>query len=300
MHAAYGMPPAGLVAVPAGAVQCSPLVPGSAAIEDAAVGAFESIVMLAPRATLERRFAVAHALRALRPAGLFTVLAAKKLGGARLRDELQRMGCCPDEVSRQHHRICTCRRPEEVSGLDEAIRDGGPRFIEAIGMWSQPGIFSWDRVDAGSALLIGHLPSLSGRGADLGCGIGVLSKAVLVQTSVTHITLIDIDRRAIEAARRNLEPSRCSLLWADLLSMQARPQGLDFVVMNPPFHDGGSEDQDLGRAFIRHAAGMLRAGGICLLTANRHLPYEAAMKPLFSTVTLLAQDDGFKVYSARK
>ena len=34
-------------------------------------------------------------------------------------------------------------------------------------------------------------------------------------------------------------------------------QDLDFVVMNPPFHDGGTEDRSLGEAFIRRAAAVL-------------------------------------------
>ena len=34
------------------------------------------------------------------------------------------------------------------------------------------------------------------------------------------------------------------------------------------------------------------------LVANRHLPYEAALRALFSTVALRAQRDGFKVYEA--
>ena len=45
---------------------------------------------------------------------------------------------------------------------------------------------------------------------------------------------------------------------------------------------------------------MLRSGGVCLLTANRHLPYEAVMKPLFSQITLLAQERGYKIYAAVK
>ena len=42
------------------------------------------------------------------------------------------------------------------------------------GSWlSQPGIFSWDRIDDGSALLAAHLPDdFAGTVADFGCGWG--------------------------------------------------------------------------------------------------------------------------------
>ena len=76
--------------------------------------------------------------------------------------------------------------------------------------------------------------------------------------------------------------------------------GLDFVVMNPPFHDSGIEDKALGQTFIQRAAAQLRSGGSCWLTANRHLPYEAILKPLFRRVTLVAEADGYKIYQAQK
>jgi 16S rRNA (guanine1207-N2)-methyltransferase len=75
---------------------------------------------------------------------------------------------------------------------------------------------------------------------------------------------------------------------------------LDFVVMNPPFHDGGAEDRALGIAFIEAAARMLAKRGVCWLVANRHLPYEAALAGVFATVTVRAEGGGYKIFEARK
>jgi 16S rRNA (guanine1207-N2)-methyltransferase len=300
MHVVHGSPPSALVAVPANATQVSPLLPGSSLLEAMPDASADGLTMLAPRGTLERRYVIAHGLRALRPGAPFTVLAPKKQGGTRLHEELSGFGCASVDDARQHHRICTGVRAEGLIGIETAIADGAPRLVEAIGLWSQPGVFSWDRIDPGTALLIRHLPALKGRGADLGCGIGVLARAVLALPQVQHVTLVDIDRRAVEAARRNVEAARSTLLWADATASRAVPGGLDFVVMNPPFHDGGTHDQNLGRAFIARAADRLRDGGLCVLVANRHLPYEAAMAPLFAHVDQVVQDEGYKIYVARK
>ena len=78
----YGHPPADLAAVPDGAVQLSPLVPGSAVLEDLAPGALGSLTVLAPPGTLERRAALALGLRALPPGASLTVLAPKEIGRA--------------------------------------------------------------------------------------------------------------------------------------------------------------------------------------------------------------------------
>ena len=112
------------------------------------------------------------------------------------------------------------------------------------------------------------------------------------------MTLVDIDRRAIGAARRNAIDPRTEFDWRDI--RQVTLNDLDFVIMNPPFHDGGAEDRSLGEAFIRRAAASLRPGGVCLLVANRHLPYEAHLKTLFASARLVEQGDGFKIYEAHR
>lgn len=296
-HALYGRPPA-VFDPPADATQTSPLIPGSADLAGFAPGQLDSVTMLAPPGALERRHVLALALRALKAGGRLDVVAPKDKGGSRLRKELTAFGLEVEETARAHHRRCVAVRPEVVNGLDEAIAAGGLQRLGDLGLWSQPGVFSWDRVDPGSALLVAHLPPMAGAGADLGCGVGYLARAVLDSPTVTQLTLIDIDRRAIEAARRNVEDPRAAFLQADV--RQAQLEGLDFIVTNPPFHDAGAEDRGLGQRFIERAAGMLRPGGVLWLVANRHLPYEAALRAAFRTGRVVAETGGYKLFEARK
>lgn len=296
----YGNPPAELADVPREAVQFSPLMPGSAALERERQASLAAMAMLAPPGTIERRHDIAQALRALQPGGQLTVMAPKDKGGSRLAKELKAFGCEFSETALRHHRICVCERPQDLSALDEAIAEGAPRLVEETGLWSQPGVFSWNRVDPGSALLLKHLPPLSGRGADLGCGVGYLARAVMEMPAVEALAMVDIDRRAVEAAARNITDPRATISWADVRKAGTIPEGLDFIVMNPPFHDGGAEDRSLGQAFVRRAAESLRKGGRLWLTANRHLPYEDHLKTLFARADLVAEAEGFKIYEARK
>ena len=190
----YGVPPAEVLDLPVKAIQFSPLIPGASALELQGDGTLTSMTMLAPPGTLERRYAMALALRAVAPGGSFSALAPKDRGGTRLRKELQAFGCNVEETARRHHRIVVCARPTNVTGVDEALLNGGPQLAAGLDLCSQPGVFSWDRIDPGTALLMQHLPALSGRGADIGCGIGILARAVLASAKVEQITLIDIDR----------------------------------------------------------------------------------------------------------
>ena len=294
--AVYGILPADVVDAPQGATQFSPLMPGASSLEQQSDGSLASLTMLAPPGTLERRYVIAEALRALAPQAPFTILAPNDRGGTRLRKELQAFGCTVEESARRHHRIVTGTRPEKPTGIADALEQGGPRLIDDLGVWSQPGVFSWDRLDPGTAMLIAHLPPLKGRGADFGCGIGLLAHATLASPEVTEMTLVDIDRRAIECAQHNVGDPRTRFLWADLRS--ADLTGLDFVVMNAPFHDAGAEDKSLAQQFVTRAAKALGKGGVCFMVANRHLPYEAILKPAFKRAELLIETGGYKIYEA--
>jgi 16S rRNA (guanine1207-N2)-methyltransferase len=298
--AVYGFPPLDVADVPGGAIQVSPLVAGSTDLAELPEGSLDEIVVQAPAGAAERRYVLALALRALKVEGRLTALAPKDRGGLRMKKELTAFGCTIGESAKRHHRICVTLKPQAATGLDAAIAEGAPRRLDGDGLWTQPGVFSWDRLDPGSALLLKSLPPMSGAGVDLGCGIGILSHAILTSPKVTRLTLVDLDRRAVEAARRNVVEPRAEILWADARRGAELLSGLDFVVTNPPFHEGGGEDKSLGQAFIKAAAAMLRKSGVLWLVANRHLPYEAVLNEHFKTVRPVADAGGFKVYEARK
>ncbi len=299
LYGVFGAPPLDLAEPATGARQFSPLLPGSLALEEVPPGRLAGLVMSAVPGTLERRRDLALMLRALAPGAPFTVLAPKDMGGGRLRNELAGFGCTVEDTARRHHRICTGVRPETLGNVEEAVDAGAPRRLADLGLWSQPGIFSWDRLDTGTALLLDALPVLSGTGADFGCGIGTLAHGVLASPKVAALHLVDLDRRAIEAARRNVDDARASFHWADVRAGLAFGD-LDFVVSNPPFHDAGTEDKHLGASFIERAAAALRRGGQFWMVANRHLPYETLLAKLFRRVTPVGEAQGFKIMSAQR
>jgi 16S rRNA (guanine1207-N2)-methyltransferase len=294
----HGRPP--LVFDPPGAAtQVSPLIPGSTALESFAPRSVDTAMLYAPPGVLERRYLLALTLKALKVGGRLDVMAAKDKGGSRLSKELKAFGVEVAESSKAHHRRCVVIRPEVLTGIDDAIAAGAPRQVEGLEAWSQPGIFAWDRVDAGTALLAEHLPPMKGAGVDLGCGYGALATVVLRSEAVTGLKLVDLDRRAIEAAQKNVVDPRATFDWIDARNLEAAGD-MDFVVSNPPFHDGGTEDKRLGQAFIQKAAVLLHKGGVAWIVANRHLPYEAELNTAFKRVTMVADRGGYKLFEAVK
>ena len=76
------------------------------------------------------------------------------------------------------------------------------------------GVFSMERVDHGSDILIHAVieqeAALTGTVIDLGCGYGAIGVAVAAVYPQVKMSMIDVNDRAMELARRNAEKNGVS------------------------------------------------------------------------------------------
>jgi 16S rRNA (guanine1207-N2)-methyltransferase len=136
--------------------------------------------------------------------------------------------------------------------------------------------------------------------ADLGAGWGYIAGEILAEhEGIEHLDLIEADHAMLAAARVNVDDPRAAFHWADATRFEPEAP-YDAILCNPPFHVGRRADPALGRAFIAAAARMLAPGGKFIMVANRHLPYEAALKDAFGTGRLIGELEGYKLYEAAK
>ncbi|RYG91575.1 class I SAM-dependent methyltransferase [Loktanella sp. IMCC34160] len=175
-----------------------------------------------------------------------------------------------------------------------------PPALGDHGFHTTAGVFSDGAVDKGSALLAEALTAkLPARMADFGAGWGYLSQAVLTRDGVTSLDLIEAEALSLDCARLNVTDPRAGFLWADATRHKPKePYG--GIVMNPPFHTGRAGDPALGRAFIAAAAAALSPNGQLWMVANRHLPYETALRERFRTVDEIGGDRSFKLFHATR
>src|SRR5690606_545741 len=129
---------------------------------DISAGDFDFVLILAPKQHAESLFYMGAGLMALKLGGMMICAAANDAGGKRLRKDMAALGLDAAEASRNKARAVWARKTEraDTAHAAEWIAAGGRQSVCGGAFVSQPGIFGWDAVDKGSALLAGNLPSL--------------------------------------------------------------------------------------------------------------------------------------------
>jgi 16S rRNA (guanine1207-N2)-methyltransferase len=261
-------------------------------------GTFSTILFLPGKTKDEVLAGFARAHDHLAPGGTLITALANTAGASRFEKEISRATPLILSVSKNKCRAfaVTNREPWDQELLQEWRELSRPRLLASTGFIVEPGIFSADHIDPGSALLAAHLPpSLRGTVADLGAGWGYLSHAALGKApKISRIDLFEADARALACARRNLPADApATFHWHDVAT--GLLEKYDHIITNPPFHSGQAQDLDLGRAFLTTAARSMKRGGTLHLVANRQLPYEPHLRSLGLRSRLIVETGGFKV-----
>ena len=255
-----------------------------------AEGRFVLSVVFLPRSREAARARIAEAARLTD--GPLLIDGDKTAGADGILREIRARATTGEVLAKAHGKIFA------VTGGDFADwAEGAPRQV-AGGFVTRPGVFSADGPDRGSVLLADALPARLGpRVADLGAGWGYLARAILAREGVSEVHLIEADHAALACARINVTDPRARFHWADATAFQPEAP-FDTVVTNAPFHVSRAADPGLGRAFVEAARAMLSPRGDLWLVANRHLPYEGALRAAFRDVTELGADPAFKLFHA--
>lgn len=250
---------------------------------------------------------VADAVNHLEQGGHIVLCAAKNAGGERLQKISDALGLdIVQSLSKFHCKYVLAKKGKGIR-LDvvDTFLKAGDFQTNKYGYRVRPGVFGWSKIDKGSSLLVNTLPdTLSGRGADFGCGYGYLTDQILSKCSgVTYMGCIDCDYDAVMSAEKNLIDRHSGrdveYLWGDL-TRSSLGGTYNFVVMNPPFHEGKNQDLSLPHKMIKTAHDVLGKYGALYMVSNVHLPYEGVLKDLFFEVETLCVKDGFKVFKALK
>ena len=252
-----------------------------------------------------------HAADVLLPEGKLVLLGNKSSGiKTYAQKAAQRFGCARQLQKHGSDYLSTCQSGNTERGPELDDSDYTHlRLLDVLGnLYSKPGLFGWNKVDTGSALLAGHftnhLPSGGCRVVDLGCGYGYLSARLAELASPSQnltFEATDNNAAAIRACEKNFElRGIAGRVIAGDAGSEVEGNSADLLICNPPFHQGFSVEGDLTDRFLAQAARILRKGGSALFVVNEFIPLGKKAQAAFQQVELLEKAKGFCVYRLTK
>lgn len=161
---------------------------------------------------------------------------------------------------------------------------------------SYPGLFAHGRLDPGTELLLGALPTIYADQSvlDFGCGAGVIAHAVRRRVPAVRLTLLDIDSVALHAARQNVADAAHVL--SDGWSALPAKRDFDLILSNPPLHRGKEEDFGALDALVRGAKDRLKPRGALIAVVQRSAGVGTLFTSVFRTATTLAETPQYQVW----
>lgn len=268
-------------------------------------GALELIAAPVAKERAVVRHLINRAGRALAPGGRLLLWGGKQTGiKTHGRDAAAALGSAPEvrKLGRDYLALATRGGAEPQPLADDHYAELRPLLnYGGRPLYTKPGLFGWDRIDTGSALLAARLPELFARLGvpervlDLGCGYGLLAVAAQA-AGARHITATDNCAAALAACARNFAAHGIDgeVIPADCAAeIDAR---FELVLCNPPHHRGFAADQNLTARFFRAAADHLGARGAALFVSHRTVPAPNLAAAAFGHCELVASAENFLVH----
>lgn len=114
------------------------------------------------------------------------------------------------------------------------------------------GIFSPDRIDQGTSVLLKHVPAPPSEGTflDLGCGWGPVALTMALRSPKAAVCAVDVNERALDLARRNAASLNLKNVQVQAPNEVAADARFDLIWSNPPIRVGKEALHELMRAWL--------------------------------------------------
>lgn len=165
------------------------------------------------------------------------------------------------------------------------------------------GIFSPERIDTGTRVLLDHVPPAppGGQLLDLGCGWGPLALTLALESPHATVWAVDVNTRALDVVRRNAQ--KLGLTNVNTSTPDDVPDSVRFTAIwsNPPIRVGKSELHNILSRWLPR----LEPGSDAWLVVQRNLGSDSLhrwMQGAFPDLvtTRAAISKGFRVLRARR
>jgi 16S rRNA (guanine1207-N2)-methyltransferase len=166
------------------------------------------------------------------------------------------------------------------------------------------GVFSPERLDAGTSVLLSHVPAPppGGNLLDLGCGWGPIAISLALESPRAAVWAVDVNERSLELVRRNA--AQLGLTNINAVTPDEVPADVLFTTIwsNPPIRVGKNELH----AMLLHWLPRLEPGSDGWLVVQRNLGSDSLQRwlqaelPREFAVVRAATNKGYRVLRCRR
>ncbi|NDJ53224.1 MAG: methyltransferase [Chloroflexi bacterium] len=162
-------------------------------------------------------------------------------------------------------------------------------------VYTQPGIFSWHKIDPGPQYFLDHIREVSlpqgGTIMDAGCGYGLLGMVMRDLCQPRRTVWVDKNLMAVRCTQLGVPEG--IVLAEDLVSGDfSSYEPFDVIFCVPPYYDAYTESTDFMAAFAPRTRQLLTSGGLLIIVANTVLKFHDLIKQHYDDV-LNIKDGGF-------
>ena len=166
------------------------------------------------------------------------------------------------------------------------------------------GVFSPERLDAGTSVLLANVPAPppGGNLLDLGCGWGPIAISLALESPRATVWAVDVNERSLELVRRNA--AQLGLTNVNAVRPEDVPADASFTSIwsNPPIRVGKNELH----AMLLHWLPRLESGSDAWLVVQRNLGSDSLQRWLHAelpkefAVLRAATNKGYRVLRCRR
>ncbi|EWT03459.1 16S rRNA methyltransferase [Intrasporangium oryzae NRRL B-24470] len=170
-------------------------------------------------------------------------------------------------------------------------------------LWTARGVYSPDRLDPGTAVLLAGAPDPSPTGnlLDIGCGWGPISLTMALRSPGAHVWGVDVNRRSLDLSRANAAEAGVSNVTFSEPDDVPADVRFDTIWSNPPIHVGKAALHALLERWLPR----LTDAGVAHLVVQKHLGSDSLQKWINTqdwgmACTRLSSAKAFRILEVRR
>ena len=163
------------------------------------------------------------------------------------------------------------------------------------------GIFSKERVDFGTNVLLNGLDDLSNKKEilDLGCGNGIIGIAIKKAYPNSSITMADVNIKCVEISKENAKINKVDVNVIESDMYQNIQSSFDLILSNPPIRAGKKKVFEVVEEGYKH----LNVGGEIICVIQKKQGAESLLKRMeevYNNASVIKKEKGYYLIKSIK